>query len=67
MLVVTRTRLLPADGNAGDSAPPGTLLRRDGEQLVVQCGDGPLALVAWDRPEGAANPTKAPSAAIGAD
>ena len=47
--LVTRTRLLPANREAGSSAPPGTILRRDEEQLVVQCGDGPLALVAWDR------------------
>ncbi len=48
-LLVTRTRLLPANGSYEDSAPPGTILRQDEEQLVVQCGDGPLALVAWDR------------------
>ena len=45
-LQVTKTRLLP-DEVAG-SVPPGTVVRREGERLVVQCGDGPLELVAWN-------------------
>ena len=28
-------------------APPGTVLQRDGERLVVQCGDGPIEIVTW--------------------
>ena len=47
LLQVTKTRLLP--GEATGDRPPGTVLCRDGERLVVQCGDGPLELVAWSR------------------
>ncbi len=49
LLQITKTRLLP-DGVAG-AAPPGTVLRRAGEGLVVQCGDGPIEIVAWSRPD----------------
>jgi methionyl-tRNA formyltransferase len=48
-LLITRTRLLPAEGQAGQDASPGTVLRRDGEAMVVRCGDGPIELVAWSR------------------
>ncbi|HET7094494.1 MAG TPA: formyltransferase family protein [Thermomicrobiales bacterium] len=44
-LQIVKTRLLPP---APASAAPGTLLRRDAERLVVQCADGPLAVVAWN-------------------
>jgi methionyl-tRNA formyltransferase len=47
VLQITKTRLLP-DEVTGDR-PPGTVLHRDGERLVVQCGDGSLELVAWER------------------
>jgi methionyl-tRNA formyltransferase len=50
-LQITRTRLLPADSDGGAHLSPGTVLRRDGDELVVQCGDGPIAVVAWNRPE----------------
>lgn len=46
MLQITKTRLLPS-GERGPGMPPGTVLERSPERLVVQCGDGPLALVAW--------------------
>lgn len=49
VLRVVRTRLLPADGHAEESAPPGSVLRRDGEAIILQCGDGPLELVTWNR------------------
>jgi len=49
VLQITKTRLLPGEATG---ALPGTVLRRDGERLVVQCGDGPLELVAWGRSEG---------------
>lgn len=56
VLQVTKTQLL-LDEVTG-ATQPGTALRRDGERLVVQCGDGPLELIAWihkepirDRPE----------------
>lgn len=48
-LQITKTRLLPAEPGDRESAPAGTVLRRDGEQLVVQCGDGPLEILAWRR------------------
>ena len=46
---ITRTRLLPDGGDAVASAPPGTVVRRHGDTLVVQCGDGPLQILAWQR------------------
>jgi methionyl-tRNA formyltransferase len=46
LLQVTRTRLLtPTNPNA--PASPGTLLGREGGDWIVQCGDGPIALVQW--------------------
>lgn len=42
---VTKTALLP--GATGADAPPGTILRGEGETLIVQCGDGPLRLLRW--------------------
>jgi methionyl-tRNA formyltransferase len=39
---VLKTRLV--DGDSSD-APPGTILERDGETLLVQCGDRPLRVV----------------------
>lgn len=44
-VLVTRTRLL-----AGDAPPfaPGATARRDDGILLVGCGDGPLAIVAWE-------------------
>lgn len=41
---VSKTRRLPSEPNGGE---PGAVLRREGETLVVQCGDGPLAILAW--------------------
>jgi methionyl-tRNA formyltransferase len=46
-LQITRTRLVPAGTTNQESAPPGTVLRRDGERLVVQSGDGPIEILAW--------------------
>jgi methionyl-tRNA formyltransferase len=48
-LLITRTRLLPNE--AANIAPPGTVLRRTDEGWVVQSGDGPIAIVAWSRPD----------------
>jgi methionyl-tRNA formyltransferase len=42
---ITRTRLV-ADITA--RAAPGTVVGRDGEELLVQCGDGPLAVVEYE-------------------
>lgn len=44
-VTVRRTRLLP---EAGVTAAPGTVLRREPEGLVVQCGDGPLLVVDYE-------------------
>ena len=33
--------------DATNAAAPGTVLRDDGDELVVQCGDGPLRVTAW--------------------
>jgi len=51
LIRVTKAALLPA---TGDAAAPGTILRRDGETLIVQCGDGPLQLLRWQPEEVAA-------------
>ncbi len=47
LLQITRTRLIPADSATWRAASPGTLLHRDSERLVVQSGDGPLEILAW--------------------
>jgi methionyl-tRNA formyltransferase len=46
-LQITRTRLVPDGLARQESAPPGTVLRRDGESLIVQCGDGPIEILDW--------------------
>jgi methionyl-tRNA formyltransferase len=43
---ITKTRLLPDEVTGPHT--PGTVLRRDGERLVVQCRNGALELVAWN-------------------
>jgi len=45
-VTVRRTRLLPGAAARGEAAP-GTVLSRDGDQLLIQCGDGPLLVVDW--------------------
>jgi len=46
-LQITKTRLVASESMEQVPAPPGTVLRRDGERLVVQCGDGPIEVVRW--------------------
>jgi methionyl-tRNA formyltransferase len=46
-LQITKTRLLADDPATLAPVPPGTVLRRDGERLVVQCGDGPIEILNW--------------------
>ena len=46
-LQITRTRLVPDGPTNKEPAPPGTVVRRDGESLIVQCGDGPIEILAW--------------------
>jgi methionyl-tRNA formyltransferase len=41
---ITRTRLLP--DSEGDG-PPGSLVARDGDMLLVQCGDGLIGVVGY--------------------
>jgi methionyl-tRNA formyltransferase len=45
-LQITKTRLAPDGPKDHAPAPPGTVLQRDGERLVVQCGDGPIEILA---------------------
>ena len=45
-LQIIKTRLV-ADGAMKQGAAPGTVVRRDGERLVVQCGDGAIDVLAW--------------------
>ena len=49
---IRKTRLLPAISSP-DAALPGTVLAEDGTEWVVQCGDGPIAIVEWTRLPGA--------------
>jgi methionyl-tRNA formyltransferase len=44
---ITRTRLLPVEPEPRQPAPPGTVMHRDGDRLIVQCGDGPIEILAW--------------------
>ncbi len=46
---ITKTRLLPSVPGSAEPPPPGTVVRREGERLVVQCGDGPIEILAWSR------------------
>jgi methionyl-tRNA formyltransferase len=46
-LQITKTRLIPAEPTQQAQVPPGTVVRRDGERLVVQCGDGPIEILIW--------------------
>jgi methionyl-tRNA formyltransferase len=49
LMRVTKTRLMREDTDHG-TATPGTVLRRDKESLLIQCGDRPLHILQW-RPE----------------
>src|SRR5215210_5112306 len=44
-LRITKTRLMPS--SAGTPVPPGTILVREPDQFVVQCADGPIAILSW--------------------
>jgi methionyl-tRNA formyltransferase len=46
-LQITKTRLLPDRPPERAPAPPGTVVQRTGERLVVQCGEGSIELLAW--------------------
>lgn len=46
-LHITKTRLPPAEAGTPEPLPPGTVARRDGERMFVQCGDGPLEILVW--------------------
>jgi len=44
---ITKTRLLPVDTELREVARPGTVVHRNGERVVVQCGDGPIEILSW--------------------
>src|SRR5215207_9012629 len=44
-LQITKTRLAPNGPTEHEPAPPGTVVHRDGERLVVQCGDAPIEIL----------------------
>jgi methionyl-tRNA formyltransferase len=46
-LQITKTRLLPAEFQPREQVAAGTVLRRDDERIVVQCGDGAIEIVRW--------------------
>jgi methionyl-tRNA formyltransferase len=46
-LQITRTRLIANGSTTQEPAPPGIVVRRNGESMVVQCGDGPIEILAW--------------------
>lgn len=45
-LTITRTRLPDRDGLP--PAVPGTVISRSDDRIMVQCGDGPIEIVAWE-------------------
>jgi methionyl-tRNA formyltransferase len=46
-LQITKTRLLPVESQPGEPIVAGTVLRRDDERMVVQCGDGAIEILTW--------------------
>ena len=44
---ITKTRLLPVETEQREVAPPGTVVQRNGERVVVQCGDGLIEILTW--------------------
>jgi methionyl-tRNA formyltransferase len=46
-LQITKTRLLPVESQPGEPIVAGTVLRRDDERMVVQCGDGTIEILKW--------------------
>jgi methionyl-tRNA formyltransferase len=46
-LQITKTRLLPVESQPGEPIVAGTVLRRDNERMVVQCGDGAIEILKW--------------------
>ncbi len=46
-LQIVKTRLLPRPDAAEPVPVPGTVLEQSPKLIVVQCGEGPLAIVAW--------------------
>jgi methionyl-tRNA formyltransferase len=44
---ILKTRLVRDAGLAERGGSPGTVLHENGAELLVQCGDGPLCVVAW--------------------
>ena len=46
-LQITKTRLVADGPTKQGPAPPGTVVRRDGGALVVQCGDGAIEILTW--------------------
>jgi methionyl-tRNA formyltransferase len=49
--VITRTRLIDAGRTGTALNSPGTVVSEADGRLVIQCGDGPLELIAWS-PDG---------------
>jgi methionyl-tRNA formyltransferase len=46
-LVILKTRLTAGGGDEDALVPAGHVIVRDQDRLVVQCGDGPLEILAW--------------------
>lgn len=49
-LLILRTSL-GDEHSTGFGVSPGWVIRRDADSIVVQCGDGPLRIVEWERAE----------------
>ena len=47
--LIVKTALMPVGASA--TASPGEVIERDGDALVVQCGDGPLRILRWQASE----------------
>jgi methionyl-tRNA formyltransferase len=45
---IIRTRLLPECTSGDDSFLPGAVIQRTADRLTIQCGDGPLDVIAWE-------------------
>jgi len=52
-LWISKTRLIPVSSSSEAPVAPGTVVERGDSEIAVQCGDAPLAILAWDRASGA--------------
>jgi methionyl-tRNA formyltransferase len=51
-LRIGKTRLVPLEASSEATVAPGAVIRRGDGEILVQCGDAPLTIIAWDRASG---------------